>query len=138
MLPTISYQTPLGYPANESRIAIFQSPPLMKIRPMHPSNLQSRCLEMSITHNLERGRYQVQRRLKGFKILKKEQLSIWALLSSPQRQGKGKPCWQGTIKDTFPKTPSSALYGSADSRPLPAAQRLDPHPRGASRTANTR
>lgn len=44
------YQTPLGYPANDSCVVFFQTPPpLKKIRPMHPSNLQSRSLEISVT-----------------------------------------------------------------------------------------
>lgn len=42
------------------------------------------------------------------------------------------------LRALFLKLPSSAHYGSADSRPLPTAQRPSPHPRGASRAANVR
>lgn len=53
-------------------------------------------------------------------------------------RGKGRLAGKETIKGTFPKTPSSALYGFADSRPLPAALRPRLHPPGADRAADTR
>lgn len=137
-LPTI-YQTPLGYPANESCIVFFQTPsPLKKIRPMHPSNLQSRSLEMSITHYLERAATEFKGARRASRSFRKNNSSSWRYYPRPKDRERGSLAGKETIKGTFPKTPSSALYSPADSRPLPAAQSLGPHPRGASRAANTR
>lgn len=56
----------------------------------------------------------------------------------PKDRGKGRLAGKETIKGTFLKTPSSALYGFADSRPLPAALSPRLHPPGADRAADTR
>lgn len=60
---------------------------------------------MSITHNREQARYQVQRRRRASSSFKKNNSPSGRYYLHPKDWGKGNLAGRETIKGTFPKTP---------------------------------